>query len=278
MLRAMHARASILVIGDEILDGHTRDTNSGWLAERLARAGVAVERIVTVGDDHDVIGEALEAELGRARPRLVFTSGGIGSTPDDLTMAAVAGYLGVRLVVHPHLDERIRARADEAAQEGAPVPPEQISALRRMAQVPDGAYLLEGRDGLTPGVAIDVDGGVESPAGATLVILPGVPQELTRIVEHGVDPVLERIGSPVHVREILHPYPESMLSPLLSVLTEEHPAVAIGSYPGRECVIRLKGPPEEVARVERRLGEHLDALAHDEVAGRLSARWQARWE
>lgn len=274
----MQARASIVVIGDEILDGHTQDTNSGWMARRLASAGVPVDRVVTVPDDPAAIGEALGAELRRSRPRLLLTSGGIGSTPDDLTMSAVAAHLGVGLSAHPILDARIDAWAQQAAADGMAIPEDQLAAMRRMAQVPDGAYLLAGTRGVTPGVAVDRGGGVEEPSGATIVILPGVPEELTRIVEHGVEPVLARIGSPVHVREVRHPYPESMLSPLLSELGREHPDVALGSYPGRECLLRLKGPADEVARVEARVRERLEALAGDAVATRLSARWQARWE
>jgi molybdopterin-biosynthesis enzyme MoeA-like protein len=73
--------ASIVAIGDEILEGFVRDTNSGWLAERLRQVGVTLDRVVVVPDDVGAIVETLRAELSRSRPRLVFTSGGIGTTP-----------------------------------------------------------------------------------------------------------------------------------------------------------------------------------------------------
>ncbi|QBI18912.1 competence/damage-inducible protein A [Egibacter rhizosphaerae] len=274
----MSNRASIVVIGDEILDGHTRDTNSGWLARRLSDHGIAVDRIVTVPDEDSAIHEALGHELARPRPRLVLTSGGIGSTPDDRTMAAVATYLDVDLVAHPDLDARLTGWARQSVEDDAPIPDDQFEAMRKMALVPDGAYLLPGMRGITPGVGIDLDGGSRSPQGATVIVLPGVPREFERIVDEGVEPLLAEIGQSVHVRELTHPYPESALSPLLGELTRDHPAVAVGSYPGKECVVRLKGPPEEVARVEARVRERLATLESDPVAARQSARWQARWE
>ncbi|MFO8076658.1 MAG: molybdopterin-binding protein [Egibacteraceae bacterium] len=271
------ARASIVVIGDEILDGHTRDTNSGWLAERLSARGVPVDRVVTVPDTMEAIDEALATELARARPRLVLTSGGIGSTPDDLTIVAVAAHLGRGVVAEPTLDARISDWARRAEDDGAPIPDDQVAAMRKMALVPEGAYLLEGALGVTPGVAVDLEGGVRE-GGATIVVLPGVPEELQRIAIEGVEPLLEGLGVVPHLVELRHPYPESTLSPLLGELVERFPDVAIGSYPGRECLVRLKGERARVEEAAALVRAHLDGLAGDSGAEARRARWQARWE
>lgn len=270
-------RASVVVIGDEILDGHTRDTNSGWLAARLTELGVPLDRIVTVPDDLAAISEALHGELARSRPRLVMTSGGIGSTPDDLTMSAVAAHLGLRVVAHPVLDERVSVWAQRSRDEGVAIPPEHERAMRKMALVPEGACLLEGTAGVTAGVSVDLDGGVAA-GGTSVIILPGVPSELRRIVDEGVAHLLEGLGSPQHVAEVRHPYPESLLSPLLEELVAGYPEVQLGSYPGRECLIRAKGPPEQVEAAMTSVQRRLDELAADETARRSSARWQASWE
>ena len=100
-------RASIVVIGDEILEGFVRDSNAGWLAGRLRDLGIPLDRIVVVPDTIPAIVEALETELARPRPRVLFTSGGIGTTPDDRTMAAVATFLQVDLVGEPALVEMV---------------------------------------------------------------------------------------------------------------------------------------------------------------------------
>ena len=102
-------RASVVLIGDELLDGWVEDRNAGWLAGRLAVLGIPLDRIQVVPDEFAAIAEALGAELARARPRVVVTSGGIGSTPDDLTMDAVARHLGREVVTHPDITARIDA-------------------------------------------------------------------------------------------------------------------------------------------------------------------------
>lgn len=270
-------RSSVLVIGDEILGGFVQDTNSGFLAGRLQTLGVPLDRVVTVPDQLDAIGEALHAELRRSRPRIVLTSGGIGSTPDDLTLAAIAEALDRRLVRHPEIDERLRGALDRTAARGVEVSEEHARSLRRMALVPDGAYLLAGARGVVPGIAISVDEGISQERGATIVVLPGVPAELQRIMVDGVEPeLLEGRGRPQHVRELSHPYPESMLTPLLEQLVRDYPDMHVGSYPGESCVIRLKGSVQDVETGLARLRAALDAIATDPSSRAMAESWRNR--
>lgn len=271
--------ASIVVIGDEILGGFVRDTNSGWLAGRLHTLGVPLDRIVTVPDNASAIGEALQAELARSRPRVLLTSGGIGSTPDDLTVESVATSLGVGLRVDPEIDGRITRALEWTTAQGAAVTPEYERAMRKMSWVPEGTWLLPGVGGIAPGIAVDVDGGCHTEGGATIVILPGVPSELERIVRQGVEPaLLHGRGAPLHVAEIRHCYPESTLTPLLDRLVCEFGDLHIGSYPDRECVVRLKGSPERVEQAMRLVREFLADLDADPASQRLRAAWTARWQ
>lgn len=270
-------RASIVVIGDEILAGYVRDTNSGWLAERLRHHGVPLDRIVTVPDEADAIIAHLRAELDRSRPRLVLTSGGIGSTPDDLTMDAVAGLLGVGLVTHPELDARITAALRERAAAGTETPADQEEAIRSMALVPDGARLLSDSAGMAPGVAVDVDGGLDAD-GAAITVLPGIPGELRRITQESVEPALMAgRGEIPDIEELTHPYPESVLSPLLRRLTRRFPDVRIGSYPGPECLVRLTGDTEQVAAAAEALRAELARIAAEPGSDQLAERWRAHW-
>jgi molybdenum cofactor synthesis domain-containing protein len=270
-------RASIVVIGDEILGGYVQDTNSGWLAGRLQHLGVPLERVSTVPDDLAAIHEALEAELARLRPRLVLTSGGIGSTPDDLTMEAVATYLDRSLVVEPEIDRRISRALEWTAAQGVTLTHDHERAMRKMSLVPDGAYLLDGARGVAPGVAVDIDGGCEHDGGATLVILPGVPTELRRIASGSIEPLLlAGRGRPQHVEELTHPYPESVLNEVFNRLVAEFPDVHLGSYPGAECIVRLKGEPERVGAAMGLVREALAALGTDPGAQRLRAAWAER--
>lgn len=270
-------RTSIIVIGDEILGGYVQDTNSSFLARRLQTLGIPLDRIVTVPDALPAIGEALAGELVRSRPRLVLTSGGIGSTPDDVTFAAVAAQLGRGLVVDPDIDGRITAALEWTAQQGATVSAAHERAMRKMARVPEGAYLLAGASGVAPGVAVDVDGGIGSERGATLVVLPGIPDELQRITAEGIEPLLAGRGEPQHVVELTHPYPESTLNPALDRVVVEFPDVHVGSYPGPACTIRLTGRKDRVEGAERLMRAELDALEARPGSRQLAASWRARF-
>jgi molybdenum cofactor synthesis domain-containing protein len=271
------AAASIVVIGDEILGGFVQDTNSHWLAGRLHELGIPLERIQTVPDTLEAIAEGLSLELARPRPRLIMTSGGIGSTPDDLTMEGVARTLGVDLVTDPEIDRRITQALEWTAAQGVAVTEGHERAMRRMSRVPEGAYLLMGAKGVAPGVAVDVDDGL-ADGGVTIVILPGIPGELRRIFDNGIVPtLLGGLGTPQHVIELHHPYPESTLNPVFDQLVAEFPEVHLGSYPGMPCTVRLKGPQEAVERAAAVVQDYLAELDRDPASGRLREAWAARW-
>lgn len=274
-------RVSLIVIGDEILAGFVRDTNSGWLAERLRGLGVPLERIVTVADDVGAIGEALHDELARPRPRAVVTSGGIGTTPDDLTLEAVAAALDRDLAEHPVLAERVDTVVAAAAARGAPLSEAHARSLRKMARVPAGATLLPGASGVAPGVVVELDGGLRDPAnadGAAVVVLPGVPGEFRRLVEHAVEPaLLAGRGAPVHVAELHHEYPESALTPVLDEVAAAYPGVAVGSYPGRQCTVRISGERAQVEEAMARVRGFVTRLDAEPAAARARAAWRAGW-
>lgn len=270
-------RASVLVIGDELLGGFVQDTNSGWLAQRLQVLGIPLDRIVTVPDQAEAVDEALQAELARTRPRVIVTSGGIGPTPDDLTLEAVARSLRRELVTQPTIDARITAALARTAAAGMTVAPGHERSMRKMSRVPAGSGVLPGARGVAPGVVIAIDGGLAAERGATVVVLPGVPSEFRRIVTEGVEPaLLAGRGRPQHLRELTHAYPESLLGPALERLVTDFPEVAVGSYPGPVVTLRLRGPRAQVDAAATVLGEILNGLEADEGAGALRADWRAR--
>lgn len=269
-------RASMLVIGDEILGGFVEDANSPWLARHLQQAGVPLDRIHTVPDDFAAIDEALQAELARSRPRLVVTSGGIGSTPDDVTFEAVAASLGRGLAEDPMIAERIETSLRWQAEQGVDVTEDFRWHMLRMARVPEGSHLL-GHEGWVPGLRVDVDGGVDQD-GATIVILPGIPSEFRRILDDLVGPQLtDDRNPPVAVTEIEHGLPESALNLTFAALLERHPGVKLGSYPGTPMLIRLSGRAGEVAAAERFVRQQLEDLLASEGGARLAAAWTRRF-
>ncbi len=271
--------ASMLVIGDEILGGFVQDTNSGWLASQLVEAGVPLTRVHTVPDDFAAIDEALQAELGRSRPRVVVTSGGVGSTPDDITFEAVASSLGLELEEHPDLAPLIDRAIDWAAGLGLDVEEGNYAEhMRRMCRVPVGARLVGAEYGWVPGVAVDVDGGSDAEGGATVVILPGVPSQFRGIVKGAIRPeLLEGRNPPIEVVEVEHGFPESALNPCFEVVLAEFPDVKLGSYPGDTMLVRLLGPVGRAEAAAKVVREHLEALLATEGGARMAAQWTHRW-
>ena len=183
----------IVAVGRELLTGRTVDTNSTWIAARLVALGARVERIVAVDDDP----AAVAREIGVARQRgasLVVTSGGLGPTFDDRTLAGVAAAVARPLVEHPAALVFIGRRYAElaaagAVEDGALTPPR-----RKMALLPAGAELVENTVGTAPGVLV-VDGDL------TVLALPGVPAEMRAVFEAALPSLEPRLGPRAHVVE-----------------------------------------------------------------------------
>jgi molybdopterin-biosynthesis enzyme MoeA-like protein len=111
-----------------------------------------------------------------------------------------------------------------------------------------------------------------------VVILPGIPSILRHIVSDRVDPqLLAGRGRPEHIVEITHAYPESWLNPVLHRLVAELPDVHVGSYAGRECVIRLRGPREPVEEAAALVRAALDELGALPGSARVRAAWRSHW-
>ena len=255
--------ASMLVIGDEILGGFVTDTNSPWLADRLRPDGVPLERIHVIPDDAGAIAEALQAELARPRPRVIVTSGGIGSTPDDITYEAVAAALGRELVLDATLAAAMRGIIERTRERGFAVSDAFVDHVMRMARIPAGSRLMARDGGWTPAVCVDVDGGSDAAdgGGATVVVLPGVPSEFRALLGDAVGPALlaGRNRAP-HVVELTHAFPESLLNETFVAMQSRHPGVRLGSYPGRPMIVRLTGDEGEVEAAATFVRAALDEL------------------
>jgi nicotinamide-nucleotide amidase len=171
-------RATIIAIGSELLGDLRSDTNSLFLAGRLAAHGVDVARKVIVADRMDDI----VREIGRTleESTLVLITGGLGPTQDDLTRPAVARALGRTLQRDEAIVEDIRAKFARFGRDMA-----EVNA--RQAEVIDGAVVLDNRRGTAPGLRLEAEG-------KTLFLFPGVPHELRGLVEQALEPWLAQHG------------------------------------------------------------------------------------
>ncbi len=227
--------AAILIIGDEILSGRTRDSNMHFLANELTRVGIDLKEVRVVSDDRDAIVGALNALRGGHDH--VFTSGGIGPTHDDITADCVAAAFGVGI------DVREDARALLGAHY-AKMGYEFNAARMRMARIPDGAKLIENPVSVAPGFSI-----------GNVHVMAGVPSVFQAMVA-GLLPTLTG-GAPLLSQSLRIQRPEGEIAGPLGELAAEYPDLSMGSYPfnkdgvlGANIVIRgTDGPRVEAAMV-----------------------------
>jgi len=202
----MHDRsAAALVIGNEILSGKVVDTNAAFLAQELRALGVTLRRILVIPDEVDVIAEAIRAS--HPAYDLLFTSGGVGPTHDDVTIAGIARGLGCGVVRHPILEQKIREFSGDKLNE----------ARLKMAEVPEGAELIFAGDLNFPTIQI-----------RNIVILPGIP-EIFRAKFHAMK---TRFASdPYFMRVIYTRAQESTIAEFLNATLAAFPELQLGSYP-----------------------------------------------
>lgn len=268
--------ASMVVIGDEILGGYVTEANASWFAEHLREHGVPLTRIHVVPDEFAAIDEALQAELARSRPRLIVTSGGIGSTPDDITFEAVAASLGQDVVEDPRIAERLDGVVAWTREQGLDVDDRFAWHLKRMARIPADGELLQRPDSWVPAVASHLDGGCKAD-GATVVILPGVPSEFRRLVAEVVAPTyLADVNRVPAVEEIYHHFPESVLNLTFVELQRRYPEVKLGSYPGAPMIVRLTGDDADVAGAAAFVRDAIGELEATPAGQRLAVAWGGR--
>jgi nicotinamide-nucleotide amidase len=169
------ARAGIVITGTEVLTGRIQDLNGPWLADRLLELGVELAHITICGDRADDV-EAQLRFLAAEGVDLIITSGGLGPTADDLTVATVARFCGVELVLDTELEARIAAilRTLMSRRPAADTDFDAVlAANRKQALVPVGAEILD-PEGTAPGVVVDgPDDGKP-----VVIVLPGPPREL----------------------------------------------------------------------------------------------------
>jgi molybdenum cofactor synthesis domain-containing protein len=224
--------AAILVIGDEILSGRTKDKNIGWIAERLTEVGVDVKEVRVVSDDQAAIVAAVRALS--AGYTYVFTTGGIGPTHDDITADAIAAAFNVGI---DH-DPRAVAMLSEI------FPAANLNEARmRMARIPDGADLIVNTVSKAPGFRL-----------GNVHVMAGVPKIMQAMMEE-IIPTL-RTGPKMLSQTILANAKEGDVGTPLGEIQKAHPEVAIGSYPFQDengyntnLVVRGRDPERIAAAV-----------------------------
>ena len=236
--------AAVLVIGDEILSGRTKDRNIGTIADRCSAIGIDLREVRVVPDEEDEIVAALNAL--RARYTYVFTTGGIGPTHDDITADAVARAFGVGISEDPRAIALLLQR----------IKPDDLNeARRRMARIPHGAALVENSVSKAPGFWI-----------GNVIVMAGVPAVMAAMLE-AVTPQLAGGAQTVAQSIPAGRLPEGAYAAPLGAIARAYPGLSIGSYPSfreggfhNEIVVRGKdGAAVEAAAAA--VGAMVTALA-----------------
>lgn len=242
-------RCDVLAVGTELLLGQIVDTNSAWIGEQLARHGIASHTQVKVGDNTARIERALRTLLADADA--VIVCGGLGPTHDDLTRDAIAAVMGAKL----ELDEHV---ADTIAMLFAARNRRMTENNLRQAMVPIGATVIEQRRGTAPGLIcpIEIDG-----AAKVIYAVPGVPAEMTEMIERAVVPdLVARAGNTgVIASRILKVWGESesglnqTLDDIVSRLDDGDVTLAFLARGWNGLEIRLTTRAGDVGEAEARL-------------------------
>jgi molybdenum cofactor synthesis domain-containing protein len=230
---AQPVTAAVLVIGDEILSGRTKDKNIGYIAEYLTAIGIDLKEVRVVSDDETAIVTAVNAL--RQKYTYVFTTGGIGPTHDDITADCVAKAFGVAIDYHP---EAMRIIGERAAKMGF----EMNEARMRMARIPAGATLVDNTVSGAPGFRI-----------GNVIVMAGVPSIMQAMLDV-VAPTL-RTGAKMLSETIRADLREGDVGTELGEIARANPDVTIGSYPffddkmgpNTNIVVRSRDPQKLMA-------------------------------
>jgi len=238
----MPKTAGIILVGNEILSGKIVDANASYLCRELRGLGVEVRRITVIPDEVDLI--AVEVARFSADYDVVFTSGGVGPTHDDVTIEGVARAAGVGVVRHPALVALLRGFYRDTLNE----------AHLKMAEVPEGAELLADESVRFPTILM-----------RNVYILPGVPE----IFRRKFDALRERFrDQPIFLKNVFVSIGEGSLADHLNALVREYPELLCGSYPefsNPEYKVKVTLESRDLAFLDRALAELLKRLPADSI-------------
>jgi len=215
-------RCAILTIGYELLQGRVVDTNSAYIAKKLYVLGHQVVVKMSVGDDKEHIIKALRTCIKVFNCDTVITTGGLGPTPDDITLECIAQFLNLPLEIN---EEALRDIERKYRERGLELNPSRV----KMAKIPKGATPLLNRVGIAPGIWLEAS---YSGKRITIIALPGVPREMMTMFEDHVEPRLRIPGR--HLIEasiVLKPCRESDIADILKEFSKRYREIYVKTHP-----------------------------------------------
>ncbi|TKB06680.1 molybdopterin-binding protein [Desulforhopalus sp. IMCC35007] len=241
------AKVEIIIVGNEILTGDILDTNTNWLCKLIYGRGGSVTRVTVIPDELEVVADAVRQSVAR-KIDILFTSGGLGPTSDDLTLEAVALGTNRETVLHEEALELVRQQYDHFFERGIMKQGGLNPARQKMACLPLGGEPLVNPVGTAPGVLLRVDK-------TTIISVPGVPSELKGIIEQSLQTFLNEVfgdGEAMSRCVGVMCNDESQLEPVLVQIVEKYPeiytkslATTLGENPEMNIIMTISGIGEK---------------------------------
>ncbi len=221
-------------IGTELVLGQIQDTNAHWIAQQILQYGGELHRVTMLRDNFDEMTDALDGAIQR-ETALILTTGGLGPTPDDMTVTVVASLIGTKPVVNEETMAEYRKRREMS--ENDPL----NEALTKMATVPETAQVLQNPAGWAPCISV-------THKQSTIMMMPGPPREMKAIFETHIQPLIgERYRAEISTARIYVNMFEAEVSPLMQKVMERHPDVYLKAYVALRNVEGNKMPVDLVS-------------------------------
>ena len=204
-------------IGTELVLGQIQDTNAHWIAQQILQIGGELRRVTMLRDDAEEMYEALDSAVKR-ETALILTTGGLGPTPDDMTVEVVASLTGTKPVVSEATIAEYRKRREMSENDVL------SEALTKMATVPETATVLQNPAGWAPCISVEHEA-------STLMMMPGPPREMKAIFGTHIQPLIaERYRAEIITARVYVSMFEAEVSPLMQKVMERHPDVYLKAY------------------------------------------------
>ncbi len=214
-----------MIIGNEVLDGITLDTNSNWLVRRLISLGASIKIRITIRDELDAISWAIH-QLINEKCSIIFVSGGLGPTHDDLTLQGLAQALKMELEINPKALAIVERQYKWLYKKGFVDTPEITKPRKKMAMLPKNSTPLNNTVGGAPGVMIDHNK-------YQIFALPGVPAEFKAIYNEEIETILRKKHTRSYSEEVIEREvkDESMIAPIIDQIMIKYPNLWLKSLP-----------------------------------------------
>ncbi len=221
-------------IGTELVLGQIQDTNAHWIAQQILQLGGELRRVTMLRDDFDEMTEALDSAIQRDTA-LILTTGGLGPTPDDMTVAVVASLINTKPIVSQETVAEYKKRRDMSEDDIL------NEALIKMATVPETAEVHQNPAGWAPCISVN-------HKHSTITMMPGPPSEMKAVFEAHIQPlIVERYRAEINTARVYVSMFEAEVSPLMQKVMERHPNVYLKAYVSLRNIDKNKMPIDIVS-------------------------------